>query len=95
MPSDLEGMDLAESDYTYLYGANYDSWKSDALKYYQRFKTDFSDIYGATIEDHQILADGVRMTQFSNGKKVYVNYRTASYTTADGIAIPAQDWVVK
>lgn len=90
-----EGMDLAESDYTYLFGANYDSWKSDAMKWYNRFREDFSGIYGQTIEDHKIIADSVRMTKYSDGTVVYTNYRTAPYTTDDGITIPAQDWVVK
>ena len=90
-----EGMDLAESDYTYLFGANYDSWKDDALKYYQRFSKDFAGVYGATIENHEILDSGIRKTTFSNGTEVYVNYRTTAYTTADGTTIPAQDWVVK
>lgn len=89
------GMDLAESEYTYLYGANYDSWKADALKWYNRFKEDFSGIYGQTIEDHKVLAEDVKMTEYADGTRVYVNYRTAAFTTEDGITIPAQDWVVR
>ncbi len=90
-----EGMDLAESDYTYLFGANYDSWKNDAIKWYQRFKTDFAGTYGAEIEDHQIIASGIRMTKFSNGTTVYVNYRTADYKLENGDVIPAQDWIIR
>jgi len=90
-----EGMDLAESDYTYLFGANYDSWKDDAIKWYQRFKTDFAGTYGAEIEDHQIIASGIRMTKFSNGTTVYVNYRTADYKLENGDVIPAQDWIIR
>lgn len=90
-----EGMDLAESDFTYLFGANYDSWKEDALKWYQRFKKDFAGTYGAQIEDHQIIASGVRMTKFSNGTTVYVNYRTADYKLENGDTIPAQDWIIR
>ena len=93
-----EGMDLQESNYTYLFGANYDSWKEDALKYYKRFSEDFAGTYGATIEDHRILDESVRVTEFSNGTKVYVNYRTADVTVTDGgetITIPSQDWIVK
>ena len=89
------GMDLAESEYTYLYGANYDSWKADALKWYKRFKEDFSGIYDQTIEDHKVIAEDVKMTQYADGTRVYVNYRTAEFTTDDGITIPAQDWVVR
>ncbi|MBO4627018.1 MAG: hypothetical protein J5645_03460 [Lachnospiraceae bacterium] len=88
------GMDLAETEYTYLYGANYDSWKADALALYNRFKTEFAGTYNQEIVDHKILADGVRMTQFEDGTKVYVNYRTAEYN-ADGVVIPAQDFKVE
>ena len=90
-----ETRELMETDYTYLFGANYDTWKNDAISYYKRFKDDFGCLYGLTIENHEIIDKNIRMTEYSDGTKVYVNYRTAEYTTSDGVTIPAQDWVVK
>lgn len=90
-----ETRELMETKYTYLFGANYDTWKDDAISWYKRFKDDFGGLYGLTIENHEIIDKNIKMTEYSDGTKVYVNYRTAEYTTADGITIPAQDWVVK
>ena len=91
---DATSDELQESDFTYFFGANYDSWKDSAKTLYARYSADFGDLTAETIEDHKKIDDGVYMTQYSNGTKVYVNYRTLAYT-ADGITIPAQDWVVK
>ena len=91
---DATSDELQESNFTYFFGANYDSWKDSAKTLYARYSADFGDLTAETIEDHKKIDDGVYMTQYSNGTKVYVNYRTLAYT-ADGITIPAQDWVVK
>ncbi len=86
-------MELAETENTDLFGAHYDSWKDDAIKYYQRFKKDFAGLYNQTIEDHEIIDRGITMTQYADGTKVYVNYRSTAYQI-DGKEIPAEDWIV-
>ncbi len=91
---DADTDELQETDYTGYFGANYSAWKDDAVELYNRFKTDFGSLYGQTIEDHEIVDTNVTMTTYADGTVVYVNYRTAEYTTEDGVVIPAQDWVV-
>ena len=91
---DATGDELQESDFTYYFGANYDSWKDAAKTLYNRYKSDFGNLTTETIENHIKLDDSVYCTVYSNGTKVYVNYRTFAYTTKDGVTIPAQDWVV-
>lgn len=92
---DAAGDELQESDFTYYFGANYDSWKDAAKTLYKRYEADFGALTAETIENHEKLDEGIYLTVYSNGTKVYVNYRTFDYTTSDGVAIPAQDWVVK
>lgn len=87
-----ETRNLQETEYTYLFGANYETWKEDALKYYNQFKTEFGSLYGQTIENHEIVDRDVRMTEYADGTKVYVNYRSTDYTLADGTVVPAQSW---
>lgn len=88
------GDELQESDFTYFFGANYDSWKDSAKTLYNRYKADFGPLTTETITDHKQIAENVYMTEFSNGTKVYVNYRTLDYK-ANGLTIPAQDWVIE
>ena len=90
---DATGDELQESEFTYYFGANYDSWKDSAKELYNRYNADFGSLTTETITDHQQIAENVYMTEFSNGTKVYVNYRTLDYK-ANGMTIPAQDWVV-
>ena len=88
-----ETSELQDTDETKYFGANFDSWEEDIVKLYERFSTDFAGLYNQTIEDHEYVDDNITKTTYADGTEVYVNYRTADYT-ADGITIPAQDWVV-
>ena len=85
--------ELQESEFTYFFGAKYDSWKDSAKEVYNRYKADFGGLVSETIEDHTKIDDGVFVTEYSDGTLVYVNYRTLPYTT-NGVTIPAQDWVI-
>ena len=90
---DADASELQESDFTYYFGANYDSWKDEANGLYNRFKNDFGSLTTQTIEGHEKLAENVFVTEYADGTKVYVNYRTTEYK-AGKVTIPAQDWVV-
>lgn len=91
---DAESKELQGTESTKFYGANFDGWKNDVIKYYQRFSSELGGIYGQTIENHELVAENVFCTEYSDGTKVYVNYRTAAYELPNGQTIPAQDWIV-
>ncbi len=91
---DADTDELQNTSYTEYFGASYEAWKEDAVKWQQRFKTDFGSLYGQTIENHEIVETNVALTEYADGTKVYVNYRTADFTTEDGVVVPAQDWIV-
>jgi hypothetical protein len=46
------------------------------------------------MESHDELADGLFRVTYSNGAKIYVNYNGAS-AIAEGVTIPAMDYVVR
>ena len=50
------------------------------------------DLQFAFMDGHDELAPGVFRTRYSDGSRVYVNYN-AQAAEADGVSIPAQDWV--
>ena len=60
---------------------------------YKEFQENFSCVYGEQIVSHKILTDDVKCVKYGNGVSVYVNYGDEE-TTADGVTIPAKDYVV-
>ncbi len=84
---------LTFSAHKNLYGGVYESNKQNIIDAANKYKDYYSSISGQTIADHAILADGVRLTTFSNGVKIYVNYSQAEFVTADG-AVAAMDCLI-
>ncbi len=76
-----------------LYGAEFDSVKSDIVSTAEKYNDYYNAISGQTIKNHTILAENVRLTEFSNGVKVYVNYSDRDFTAAD-VTVPTMDCVI-
>ena len=53
-----------------------------------------NSVADAKIKNHQILSNGLRKTEFSNGKTVYVNL-TRNELVAGSVTVPALEFVVK
>ncbi len=85
---------LQDSFYTYLFGADYDLWKDEAYSIYSRFEDELGHCYNQFITDHGFLADGVAVTTYEDGTKVYVNYNDTEFDQGD-IRIPARDFKVE
>jgi len=88
-----ETNELQDTKETKYFGANFDAWESSIVEVYKRFDADFTGLYKQAIVDHQIVDKNITMTQYEDGTKVYVNYRTDAYTI-DGVTISARDWAV-
>ena len=58
------------------------------------YKSYFDSVNGAKINNHTIINEDVRMTEFDNGVIVYVNYGTSDYTDGD-ISVAARNYTVK
>ena len=79
--------------YTDYYGSNYDSWKSKMLEIYNRYNSELGHTFNQEMTGHDNLTSDVSCTEYADGTKVYVNYGYAEYS-ADGITVPARDYVV-
>ncbi len=58
------------------------------------YKGYFDSVNGAKIKNHVVITENVRMTEFDNGVKVYVNYGRTDYTDGD-ITVAARNYTVK
>ena len=79
------GNEFTLSPFKGIYGSQYSDNKEVILKYAEQYKSLYADISGQTIVDHEFITEDVRVTTYSNGVKVYVNYSNTEYKTADGM----------
>ncbi|MDP4132603.1 MAG: DUF5696 domain-containing protein [Bacillota bacterium] len=85
---------LKETYLKYLYSCNYSEWKDDVIKTYTDYKKVADQISGADIANHEILAEGVRKTTYSNGVSVCVNYNNND-VSINGVVIPGRGYKVE
>lgn len=85
---------LQNSNYTYLFGANYDRWKDMLLDIYKRYDAELGSCFNQYMIDHKELVSGVSLTTYEDGTKVYVNYKDTPFTYGD-IVVPARDYLVE
>jgi ElaB/YqjD/DUF883 family membrane-anchored ribosome-binding protein len=85
---------LQDSNYTFLFAAEYDKWKENAYSIYIRYQKDLGHCFNQFITDHMSLADGVFVTSYEDGTKVYVNYNHTDFVQ-DGFIVPARDYIVE
>lgn len=84
---------LQKTLYTMYYGADYDMWKDEMLSIYNRYNSELGHVFNQEIKDHKILNQDVKMTEYADGTKVYVNYGYDNYKI-NGVVIPARDYLV-
>jgi len=85
---------LQDTYYTNFYGADFDLWKDRIATIYSEYSKAFDGLFDKKITNHYLASDKVRVTEYENGAKVYVNY---SYDdeTVDGITLAARSYLVK
>lgn len=76
-----------------IYAAKYSGNKETMVNAAEEFKDYYSATSGQTIKDHKLLTNEVRLTTYSNGLKIYVNYSEDDYTTEDGV-VKASDYLI-
>jgi len=91
---DADIFDLQDSRYTNYFASVFNDQKDNAIELYQKLKTDLKHIYNQFITDHKKVSNGVYMTQYEDGTRVYVNYNDKAYNHM-GIEIPAMDYIVE
>lgn len=91
---EAETTELQNTYYTQYFGANYDAWKDRMMEIYGRYESELGKTCKERMTDHETLTDGVKMTVYENGTKVYVNYNMTDYKMENGTVVPARDYLV-
>lgn len=86
---------LTYSPFKGLYGAKYSDNKDDIIKVGTEYGDYYKAISGQTIANHELITKDVRLTTYSNGVKIYVNYSDADYVSADGTVTAGGCLIIK
>jgi hypothetical protein len=70
------------------------NWKQDAAMVYSMVNEALSQVPGAAITWHEILAPGVTRTTYDNGVVITVN-KNAYDVTAGGVSLAAKSWIME
>lgn len=85
---------LQETNYTKYFGGDYNEWCKKADEIYSRYNEEVGHTFNQYMVLHEKLAEGVFVTGYEDGTKVYVNYNDTDYVKGS-LRVPAQDYKVE
>lgn len=85
---------IKNTRYNYLYGSDYNLWKSDVEVSSKRLASLNKEIGESFIFSHEKVTEDVTVTTYENGKQVYVNFADKDYTI-NGFTVPSKGWLVR
>ena len=90
---DAESTAFHNTDYTQLYACAIDDHYDDMIATYKRLKPLYDAVGDSTIVNYETISKDIKITTFSNGSKVYVNYSEAD-VNVNGVKVAAKDFTV-
>lgn len=85
---------LQKTLYTEYFGADFSLWHDKMLEIYTRYNQELGHIFNQQMTDHTYVGEKTSCTTYEDGTKVYVNYDYEEIKTADGVTVPARDYLV-
>lgn len=85
---------LQKTLYTEYFGADFALWHDRMLEIYTRYNQELGHIFNQQMADHAYVAEKTACTTYEDGTRVYVNYDYEDVTVAEGVVVPARDYVV-
>lgn len=85
---------LQKTLYTEYFGADFSLWHDRMMDIYTRYNEELGHIFHQQMTDHAYVGENTSCTTYEDGTKVYVNYEYEDVRTADGVTVPARDYVV-
>ena len=90
---DADSTSFQNTNFSGSYACNLDDHFDEMISTYSKLKTIYDEVGSSSIKDHRIISKTFKITTFSNGTKVYVNYGDTP-VVADGISVDSNDFKV-
>ena len=84
---------LKSTDYTEYYAVSFETLKESVAEDYKYFEKALTAVKNAHLVNHQIIASGILLSEFSNGKTLVVNIGNEDYQY-NGVNISAESYAV-
>ena len=85
---------LTNTEATFLYAANYETWLDTAVEQYAAVKAISDATAGTALCDHTRLREDVVVVTYENGACVYINYGDKAYSLSSGKTVPAKGYLL-
>lgn len=85
---------LQKTLYTEYYASDFAATHDWMMEIYNRYNSEMGHVFNQEMTGHDKLGENLSCTVYEDGTKVYVNYGFTDETTADGVTVPARDYVV-
>lgn len=85
---------LSDGNMAKIYSSRYEDWQPYIVQNYTMLNEVLSQVQGAEIVGRTVIAEGVSVTEYDNGKQVVVNYNDEDYRD-DTYQVKAQSAMVK
>lgn len=85
---------LQKTLYTEYYASDFEATHDRMMEIYNRYNSELGHVFNQEMTGHEKLSDSLSCTTYEDGTKVYVNYGFTDETTADGVVVPARDYLV-
>jgi len=85
---------LQDSAYSCYTSSGYVYWKDQIIPMIARYQQEMKGLNQQRIIGHDQLAEEVKMTEYADGTKVYVNFGSEAYQEG-GVSVPARDYLVQ
>lgn len=86
--------EVKDTWYQFLYGASWENGFDGAVAAYEEVSSVYKKLGTNVLRGHKTHAKGVTESIFETGKRIIFNYTRQDYTTAEGINVPADSYVV-
>ena len=87
-------MILEDTAYSCYCAGAWERWKDQVIPMITRYQSEMKGLGKKTMTGHTSLNGDVTLTTYNDGTRVFVNYSARDFE-ADGVTVPARDYVVK
>ena len=76
-----------------MYSTSFSVWKDTAVSIWKETNAVLSKVSGVAMTGYQVLSEGVSVTTYANGVKIYVNH-TEERVSVDGVTIEPKNYAI-